>query len=157
MAAPKGHPRYGGRSKGTPNKRTKEMQDAAREAREKARRVLGDNAFDGDAHGFLTLVYRDPSLPLEVRLDAAKTAISYETPRLASIDATVVTEVVTELTADQRRERARREIRAAFSERTPAVAQLPSPPALRVVGHDDEQQTESGKVIDTIPLTEDDE
>ncbi len=30
MAAPKGHPKYGGRSKGTPNKVTQEVQAAAK-------------------------------------------------------------------------------------------------------------------------------
>jgi hypothetical protein len=79
MPAPKGHPRYGGRKAGTPNRRTQEMLTAARE---KACRVLGDDAFDGDAHALLVLVYRDSSLPIEVRLDAAKAAIGYESPRL---------------------------------------------------------------------------
>jgi hypothetical protein len=85
MTAPKGHPRYGGRAKGTPNKRTKEMLDATRAAREKARRVLGNDAFDGDAHALLVLVYRDTSLPIELRLDAAKVAINYESPRLQAV------------------------------------------------------------------------
>ena len=85
MAAPKGHPRYGGRAKGTPNKRTRELLDATRAAREKARRVLGKDGFDGDAHALLCLVYRDTSLPLEVRLDAAKVAINYESPRLQAV------------------------------------------------------------------------
>jgi hypothetical protein len=103
MAAPKGHPRYGGRSKGTPNKRTKEMLDAARAAREKARRVLGNDAFDGDAHALLVLVYRDTSLPIELRLDAAKVAINYESPRLQAIQVEGHTEIEVNIPPEERR------------------------------------------------------
>ena len=90
MAAPKGHPRWGGRVKGAPNKRTKEALDAARD---KSRKVLGEDAFDGDAHALLMAVYRDTSLPLEVRLDAAKVAINYESPRLNAVAARVDAQV----------------------------------------------------------------
>jgi hypothetical protein len=41
-------------------------------------------AFTGDAHELLMLTYKDTSLALDVRLDAAKAAISYEKPRLQS-------------------------------------------------------------------------
>jgi hypothetical protein len=103
MAAPKGHPRYGGRAKGTPNKRTKEMLDAAREAREKARRVLGNDVFDGDAHALLVLVYRDTSLPIELRLDAAKVAINYESPQLQAIQVEGHTEIEVNIPPEERR------------------------------------------------------
>jgi hypothetical protein len=103
MAAPKGHPRYGGRAKGTPNKRTKEMLDAAREAREKARRVLGNDTFDGDAHTLLVLVYRDTSLPIELRLDPAKVAINYESPRLQAIQVEGHTEIEVNIPPEERR------------------------------------------------------
>ena len=43
-------------------------------------------SFDGDAHTLLIATYRDLSQPIEIRLDAAKAAIGYETPRLAAID-----------------------------------------------------------------------
>lgn len=39
----------------------------------------------GDAHGFLRAVYNSEALPLHVRMDAAKTAIKYETPTLAAV------------------------------------------------------------------------
>ena len=103
MAAPKGHPRYGGRAKGTPNKRTRELLDATRAAREKARRVLGKDAFDGDAHALLVLVYRDTSLPIELRLDAAKVAINYESPRLQAIQVEGHTEIGVNIPPEEQR------------------------------------------------------
>jgi uncharacterized membrane protein len=103
MAAPKGHPRYGGRAKGTPNKRTRELLDATRAAREKARRVLGKDAFDGDAHALLVLVYRDTSLPIELRLDAAKVAINYESPRLQAIQVEGHTEIEVNIPPEEQR------------------------------------------------------
>jgi hypothetical protein len=41
--------------------------------------------FAGDAHAFLMAVYKNPKLDLHTRIDAAKAAIGYEKPRLASI------------------------------------------------------------------------
>jgi len=38
-----------------------------------------------DAHGFLRAVYNNEALPLQVRLDAARTAIKYERPTLAAV------------------------------------------------------------------------
>lgn len=38
-----------------------------------------------DAHGFLRAVYNNEALPLQVRLDAARTAIKYEKPTLAAV------------------------------------------------------------------------
>jgi len=115
MAAPKGHPRYGGRAKGTPNKRTRELLDATRAAREKARRVLGKDAFDGDAHALLVLVYRDTSLPIELRLDAAKVAINYESPRLQAIQVEGHTEIEVNTPPEERRAIAQELFDRAFS------------------------------------------
>src|SRR5262249_23501911 len=39
----------------------------------------------GDALGFLRAVYNNEGLPLTVRLDAARTAIKYETPSLSAV------------------------------------------------------------------------
>ncbi len=47
------------------------------------------NCFKGDAHTFLMTVYKDQRHPLALRLDAAKTAIKYEKPALATIEANV--------------------------------------------------------------------
>jgi hypothetical protein len=43
-------------------------------------------AFEGDAHAYLTSVYKDPSKPENVRIDAAKAAIRYEKPALAPVE-----------------------------------------------------------------------
>ena len=40
----------------------------------------------GDALGFLRAVYNNESLPLTVRLDAARTAIKYETPSAVDLN-----------------------------------------------------------------------
>ena len=79
--------------------------------------MLGKDAFKGDAHALLVMVYCDPRQPIELRIDAAKAAIGYEKPKLASIDAKV--DVLTEVTLGEaeRREQARRAIAEAFAER----------------------------------------
>jgi hypothetical protein len=48
-------------------------------------------AFEGDAHALLVAVYTDPQQPIELRLDAAKAAIRFEKPALASttLDASI--------------------------------------------------------------------
>jgi len=100
MAPPKGHPRWGGRSKGEP---TKETRAALRAAQETASRVLGDSAFTGDAHALLCMVYRDTTLPLDVRIDAAKVAINYESPRLQAIQVEGHTEIEVNIPPEERR------------------------------------------------------
>ena len=42
-----------------------------------------------DAHSLLRMVYLDTTLPIEVRIDAAKAAIGYELPKLNAIDARI--------------------------------------------------------------------
>src|SRR4051812_38879126 len=77
-----------GRPKGSSNRDTRQRQrrielvgnQIARELRQH-----GIEAFDGDAHGFLVTVYKDPRIPMPFRLDAAKACIPYEKPRLAAI------------------------------------------------------------------------
>lgn len=61
------------------------MQEAA----ERIGEVLGSAAFDGDAHALLVTLYKDTTQPLLIRLDAAKAAISYEKPRLSSVEANI--------------------------------------------------------------------
>ncbi len=46
------------------------------------------DAFDGDAHALLMLVYKDPQQPMELRLEVAGKAIRYEKPALAAVDVT---------------------------------------------------------------------
>jgi len=42
-------------------------------------------AFDGDGVAYLQTVYRDPSVPLELRLNAAAKAARFERPTLAAV------------------------------------------------------------------------
>jgi hypothetical protein len=44
-------------------------------------------AFEGDAHALLMAVYKNPSIDLDVRLDAAKAAIRFEKPMPAPLTA----------------------------------------------------------------------
>jgi hypothetical protein len=54
-----------------------------------ATRVLAlPDAFEGDSYAFLATVYKDKTQPLHVRMDAAKTAIAYERPRLSNVEMT---------------------------------------------------------------------
>jgi hypothetical protein len=67
---------------------------------------------------YLLAIMRDEQLDLPTRLDAAKAVAPYTNPRLASIDATVKSQVdVSMLTDEQRRQRARAAILEAFAER----------------------------------------
>jgi hypothetical protein len=87
---PKGLPKTGGRVKGTPNKQESPIARALREAREKALQEARDSvATEQDAHSLLRMVYLDTTLPIEVRIDAAKAAIGYELPKLNAIDARI--------------------------------------------------------------------
>lgn len=55
-------------------------------AQNEANETLPD-AFKGDAHAFLVTVYKDKTLDLDVRIDAAKAAVGYEKPKLSSVEA----------------------------------------------------------------------
>jgi len=44
------------------------------------------DAFKGDSHALLMSVYKDPTQPLPLRIDAAKAAIGYEKPKLAAVE-----------------------------------------------------------------------
>jgi hypothetical protein len=79
----------GGRKRGAKNKRTLLLEDAARQLLDNAGNILGENTFEGDTHALLILTYKNTSLPLQIRLDAAKAAIRFEKPVLSAIDAHV--------------------------------------------------------------------
>jgi hypothetical protein len=81
--------RRGGRQRGTPNKRTAAREQAQTEVSLRITKALGADAFEGDAHALLVAIYKDPAQPIDVRLDAAKTAIGFEKPRLAALKADV--------------------------------------------------------------------
>lgn len=77
--------RRGGRQKGTPNKASAAFRQRLSQKTQIVAEVLGPVAFQGDAHALLMAVYKDTSLPFEVRLFAAAKAIPYERPRLAPV------------------------------------------------------------------------
>jgi hypothetical protein len=119
MGAPKGHPRYGGRTKGTVNKRTQHFRDevaaAACTPLEHMLAVLRDEKADPDRKD---------------RMAAA--AAPYIHPRLASVEMKVEAEV-THLTAEQRVERAE-----AFAER-PVLAGASHGPLIEHEAAENEQ------------------
>jgi hypothetical protein len=77
----------GGRKKGSKNKRALLLQERTRALLDNAKEIIGGDLFEGDAHTFLMLTYKDKSLPHNLRLDAAKAAIRFEKPALTAIDA----------------------------------------------------------------------
>lgn len=83
MTKPTGNPP--GRPRGAKNRRTREVEAAAVAAAAKIGLAV-PGAFEGDAHAFLMSVYKDPSQPVELRLEAAGKAIRYEKPALASVE-----------------------------------------------------------------------
>jgi hypothetical protein len=68
----------------------------------------------GDALGFLRAVYNNESLPLGVRLDAARTAIKYETPALSAVAVNCEEHSIADRLAEARKryEQQQREARA---------------------------------------------
>lgn len=68
-----------GRPPGRKNNKTLELEAAA----EKAVATI-EGAFEGDAHAFLQAVYKNPDIPLEVRILAASRALRVEKPVLSS-------------------------------------------------------------------------
>jgi hypothetical protein len=87
-----GTPKTGGRKAGTPNKRTVALRTATATAAEQISAALGSEVFHGDAHALLMTVYKDPKQPIGLRMEAAKAALPYEKPRLASIENKIVDE-----------------------------------------------------------------
>jgi hypothetical protein len=85
MGARTGKPR--GRPAGVKNVRTLERQQEIAEVSRVIESAL-ERPFTGDAHTLLMTVYKDEAQPLERRIDAAKAAIAYEKPKLASVDNT---------------------------------------------------------------------
>lgn len=76
----------GGRSKGTPNRKTAEAQAAAAEAGRVLAEHLGVNCFPGDAHALAMAIYKDMAQPIALRLEALKAALPYEKPRLSAVE-----------------------------------------------------------------------
>lgn len=70
-----------GRPPGRKNNRTLAIEEASRQAVA----ALGSDAFVGDAHAFLASVYKNPDLPLEIRILAAGKALRVEKPTLSAV------------------------------------------------------------------------
>lgn len=83
MGVRTGKPR--GRPKGVANKRTVERVAAMAQTAQAIEAAL-PQAFAGDAHSLLVAIYKDETRSIELRIDAAKAAIRYETPALAAIE-----------------------------------------------------------------------
>lgn len=77
-----------GRPLGAKNKRTEERKQQLAVMAEQLQEAL-PNCFEGDAHALLMATYKDRSLDLAQRIDAAKAAIRYEKPALSTVDAKV--------------------------------------------------------------------
>jgi hypothetical protein len=128
MAAPKGHPRYGGRQKGVRNRLTQRRQ--------------AEIAASGlDPVQYLLSVMRDETAPPDRRDRAATAVAPFTNPRLAVIDANVKHEheVKVTLSADELRARARQAIAEAFAERPLTIEHQPRVIAGRDVAKDVEQ------------------
>jgi hypothetical protein len=82
---PKGGPRPGsGRPPGRKNLRTREIE-AAMAAVGAAFKEAVPEAFDGDGVALLQTIYRNPSIPMAIRIDAASKAARYERPSLMAV------------------------------------------------------------------------
>ena len=68
-----------GRPRGARNRRTVETEEAMKAVVQEFSETVPD-AFAGDAVAFLQTVYKDPRIPLRVRLDAAAKAARFERP-----------------------------------------------------------------------------
>ncbi len=68
-----------GRPPGRKNDATLALEEAARQAAASI-----DEGFVGDAHAFLHAVYRNPEVPLEIRIMAAGRALRVEKPALSA-------------------------------------------------------------------------
>jgi hypothetical protein len=68
-----------GRPPGRKNNKTLELESAIRKAVADI-----DGAFEGDAHAFLQAVYKNPDVPLEIRIAAAGRALRVEKPVLSA-------------------------------------------------------------------------
>jgi hypothetical protein len=90
----------GGRQKGTKNRKTVLLEEKGRKT---FAGVLGADAFEGDAHSLLIAIYKDGSMPIGLRLDAAKAAVRYEKPALAAVEHCnkIDTRPASELTDDE--------------------------------------------------------
>lgn len=78
-----------GRPQGARNKRTRDVEAAMKAVAEEFAEAV-PNAFTGDSVAFLQTVYKDPKLPLGMRMDAAAKAARFERPMLTSTNVRLI-------------------------------------------------------------------
>ena len=104
-----------GRPPGRKNNKTLALEEAARKAAAEI-----DGAFEGAAHAFLQAVYRNPNVPLEIRIQAAGRALRVEKPVLAACQS----RMEVQLNIGERLEEARKRVAlatASLSEPGPVI------------------------------------
>ena len=74
-----------GRKKGSTNQRIKRLRSEMRAVALRIKQVIPE-AFDGDGHALMVAIYKDPDMPIDLRLEAAKAAVRYEKPALSSVE-----------------------------------------------------------------------
>jgi hypothetical protein len=83
-----GYRQGGGRPKGSQSETVKARRAVQRDLVAKVVKqfqIDHPDAFQGDAVSLMQCVYRDASLPLDVRIDAAKAVARFERPQLAAV------------------------------------------------------------------------
>ena len=81
-----------GRPPGGKNQRTREVEAAMKVVAAQFVEAVPD-VFQGDGVAFLQTVYKNPALPLIVRLDAAAKAARFERPMLSASNVRVIRDV----------------------------------------------------------------
>lgn len=74
-----------GRKKGSTGEKTIARAQRVKELAQVIEQTI-PGAFLGDSHDFLMTIYKDPTQPMPLRIDAAKASIGYEKPKLAAIE-----------------------------------------------------------------------
>jgi hypothetical protein len=77
-----------GRPPGRKNNATLRLEEAARQAAQAIGRTL-PGAFEGDAHAFLTAVYKHPNILMELCITAATAALRVEKPAVSTMNGKV--------------------------------------------------------------------
>lgn len=83
----------GGRTKGTPNKKSAAFRAAQADAARRLSELIP--VADLDALTLLQAIYRSPEFDLPLRIEAAKQAIRFERPALSSVDSKLSGEIST--------------------------------------------------------------
>ena len=69
-----------GRPRGSLNKASVDFERLLAEKSESITAIV-PGAFEGNSHALLMSIYKDPTMPIATRMDAAKASLPYEKPR----------------------------------------------------------------------------